>query len=74
MVYSIEEIKQWRKQEYDAGRPSSLDDFYRAKGVCLACKGRGDRLFGNGTYIRIVKCHECNGTGKAPAITKGTRK
>jgi len=25
--------------EHDAGRPSSLDDFYKAHGLCLHCRG-----------------------------------
>ena len=28
--YSIEEIKQWRQAEFEAGRPSRLQDFFNA--------------------------------------------
>jgi hypothetical protein len=44
--YDIPDIKRWRKTEYDAGRPSGLDDFFAAHGVCRACRGEGVQMIG----------------------------
>jgi hypothetical protein len=32
--FSLNAIKDWRTKEYDAGRPSGLQDFYRAHRIC----------------------------------------
>ena len=37
--YSLVGIKEWRTRELEAGRPSSLRDFYAAHGICAACGG-----------------------------------
>lgn len=39
--YEIEEAKRWRKVESEAGRPSSLADFFSAHGICPKCTGEG---------------------------------
>jgi hypothetical protein len=44
--YSIEAVKAWRTRESEAGRPSGLDDFYRAHGLCVECRGNGNKLLG----------------------------
>jgi len=44
--FSIQAVKEWRAQEFDAGRPSGLEDFYRAHGLCLDCRANGSRLLG----------------------------
>ena len=38
---SVEEIKEWRTREADAGRPSGLRDFYVAHGFCFDCRSAG---------------------------------
>ena len=74
-------IKRWRESEYDAGRPSSLDDFFRSHGLCPACRGQGVRMIGwsepSSDEIQIAEelnvdklplyetCSACAGTGKA---------
>jgi len=42
----FEQVKWWRERESKAGRPSSLDDFYRANRICVACRGLGKRVIG----------------------------
>src|SRR6266849_3384281 len=44
--YSIQTVKAWRAQELEAGKPSGLDDFYQAHGLCIECRGNGDKLLG----------------------------
>ena len=44
--YQIEDIKRWRKAEYDAGRPSGLDAFFAAHGICSTCRGEGVHMIG----------------------------
>lgn len=39
-------IKEWRAAEDDAGRPSSLADFYAAHGLCHPCHGSGTQMIG----------------------------
>ncbi len=43
---SIHEIKRWRETEYNAGRPSSLKDFYSSHGICMKCSGLGASMIG----------------------------
>ena len=38
---SLQEMKEWRTQEADAGRPSSFADLCRAFGLCVTCLGEG---------------------------------
>jgi hypothetical protein len=40
----LPEIRRWREQEYAAGRPSGLEDFFRTYGLCFTCKTTGTRL------------------------------
>jgi hypothetical protein len=44
--YKIEDVKRWRKAEYDAGRPSGLGDFYAAHGICPKCRSEGVHMIG----------------------------
>ena len=39
-------IKVWRTSEHDAGRPSSLEDFYKAHGICRDCRCLGFQISG----------------------------
>jgi hypothetical protein len=39
-------VREWREREYKAGRPSELDDFYRAHGICVVCGGHGKLVLG----------------------------
>ncbi len=38
---TLDAIKHWRSQAYDAGQPWGLDDFYTYLGLCINCHGRG---------------------------------
>jgi hypothetical protein len=42
----FEQVKWWRERESKAGRPSGLDDFYRANQICISCRGLGKRVIG----------------------------
>jgi excinuclease UvrABC ATPase subunit len=64
--YSIEEIKAWRKLQYEQGKPSSLRSFYIAHGSCPDCRGRGGWVRFMGETDRVdgfTECHFCKGTG-----------
>ena len=50
--------KEWRTTESQAGRPSSLNDFYAAHGICIQCRGGGV------TVDQRSFCQACGGTGK----------
>lgn len=66
-------IKAWRTGELDAGRPSSLEDYFRAHGFCAGCHGTGIARNGDGNGFKAVgwdgkvqlfeKCGMCGGTG-----------
>lgn len=43
---SVHQIRQWREGELAAGRPSSLEDFYREHGLCPNCRGEGVKMIG----------------------------
>ena len=43
---TINDIKLWRTIEYEAGRPSSLEDFYACHDICSECRGEGVRMIG----------------------------
>lgn len=47
-AYTIQAIKDWRENEYKAGRPSELADFYHAHSIdiCVDCGGQGTRVIG----------------------------
>jgi hypothetical protein len=76
---SINLIKDWRKCEFDAGRPSSLRDCYDAHGICSDCGGYGAQMIGwslpTPEEVRLGRepdddfpvysvCPSCKGTGK----------
>ena len=44
--YTLEGVKEWRAREHEAGRPSGLDDFLRAHGLCVECGGHGRLVVG----------------------------
>jgi hypothetical protein len=44
--FSLSQVKEWREKEHAAGRPSGLDDFYRAHSICVACGGHGWFIIG----------------------------
>jgi hypothetical protein len=63
----VHEIRHWREQEYDAGRPSGLEDYFRAHGLCFACKSSGTDPNATGLDgdVRLYSdCEVCGGTGK----------
>jgi hypothetical protein len=70
-VYTIQEIKSWREREHSAGRPSELEDFYRAQNLsytfCEACQSRGINVHPvdwDGDTPLFEQCEICGGTGK----------
>jgi hypothetical protein len=44
--FSIVEMREWREAEEVAGRPSAIDDFYAARGLCNDCGSNGARMIG----------------------------
>jgi hypothetical protein len=63
--FTIEDIKQWRKRQFEAGKPSNLKDFFDTHGLCSVCECTGVRLVGrddSGEPIWKV-CEVCEGTG-----------
>lgn len=44
--FTFSHVREWREKEYEAGRPSGLDDFYRAHGICVVCGGHGKLVLG----------------------------
>jgi hypothetical protein len=46
--FTIQQVKEWREKELKAGRPSGLEDFYRAHNIdiCVECSGQGTRAIG----------------------------
>jgi hypothetical protein len=72
--YAWAEIKEWRTKEFEAGRPSGLDDFCRAHGLCPECcatglarnaNGMGNRAIGWDGEVQLLEvCEVCAGTGK----------
>jgi hypothetical protein len=44
--FSPDAVKAWRQREHDEGRPSSLNDFYRAHGLCATCTSSGKTIVG----------------------------
>ena len=44
--FTFPQVREWREREYKAGRPSGLDDFYRARGICVVCGGHGKLVLG----------------------------
>ena len=44
--FTFQQVREWREREYNAGRASGLDDFFRAHGICVECGGHGQLVFG----------------------------
>ncbi len=44
--YGIGQVKQWRTEQSRAGKPSSLEDFFRAHGLCFNCHAVGQKISG----------------------------
>lgn len=44
--YSIEQVKQWRTEQDNARKPSTLEDFLRAHGLCVHCRSVGRHISG----------------------------
>ncbi len=44
--YSIEQVKQWRAEQSQAGKPSTLEDFFPAHGLCSNCHAVGKNISG----------------------------
>ena len=73
-------IKDWRTTEFEAGRPSSLTDYFRAHGLCPHCHGIGIARNENGIGYKAVgwdgktqlyeKCRICGGTGEPSKLTR----
>ena len=51
--FSPDAVKAWRQREHDEGRPSSLNDFYRAHGLCATCTGSGKTIVGVNWSMRL---------------------
>ncbi len=65
-LFSVQEIKDWREQEQNAGRPSGLEDFYCLHGLCWPCRSRGYNPAAvdmDGNLPLFEECDECGGTG-----------
>ena len=70
---SLNEMKEWRAREAEAGRPSSFADLCRAFGLCVNCLGEGVTYNDNGVGFKVVgidgdtrlfeRCPVCGGTG-----------
>lgn len=61
------EIKSWREKQQNAGRPSGLEDFFRAHGLCFSCKATGTDLTPvgwEGETPLYEPCQVCCGTGR----------
>lgn len=61
------EVKHWREQEHTAGRPSGLEDFYHAHGLCWVCRATGisaSPVDWDGEKRFYESCPVCGGTGK----------
>ena len=79
--FSIEQIRLWKKHEYEAGRESSLEDFYATNGLCFDCGSTGvqERGWSQSTEAELEAANEqgleelpiyhvcptCGGAGKA---------
>jgi hypothetical protein len=75
VTQSIEEIRAWRTNEAEAGRPSSFAAYCHQYGYCDACNAEGLVLNDNGIGFKLAGqdgnmplfelCPVCKGTGKA---------
>jgi hypothetical protein len=64
--YSLAVIKEWRRQEALAGRPSGLEDFVRAHGLCTGCRGQGLNFVADTNEWKI--CSICGGSGRGQPV------
>jgi hypothetical protein len=39
-------VRQWREAQFEAGQPSSLEDYDVAHGICSDCSGYGAKMIG----------------------------
>jgi hypothetical protein len=44
--YSIQQVKTWRAEQYELGRPSTFQDFFSIHGLCPDCYGLGEVISG----------------------------
>jgi hypothetical protein len=61
------EINRWREQQHDAGKPSEMENYFRAHGLCFACQSTGTdpRPVGwDGAVGLFLECRHCGGTGR----------
>jgi len=67
--FGLSVVKEWRGREANAGRPSSLEDFYRTHGLCFDCRCSGVIVTGFDEetleYLYGL-CLICKGTGRTP--------
>ena len=56
--YTLQTVKEWRTHEHEAGRPSALDDFFRAHGLCYQCRA-------NGRLVTGVRWRDSNGNERS---------
>jgi predicted RNase H-like HicB family nuclease len=65
--FSLHDIKAWRDRELAAGRPSRLDDYFSAHGICSACRCYGLQMTGWDEDAQAPLwsvCSACGGTGR----------
>jgi hypothetical protein len=65
--FSINVIKAWRTNEHEAGRPSSLEEFYKAHDICWDCRCLGFQITGYDESDKeqlFSVCPTCVGTGR----------
>jgi hypothetical protein len=65
-LFSVQEVKDWREQELNAGRPSGLEDFYLLHGLCWPCRSRGythTPVDPDGKQQLFEECEACGGKG-----------
>jgi hypothetical protein len=74
----IPQVKAWREREFDAGRPSDLQDYWNSQGsdFCSKCQSVGIAMVESDglTAFKAVgcegdvqfweECSECDGTGR----------
>lgn len=74
-LFSVQEVKDWREQEQNAGRPSGLEDFYRLHGLCWPCRSRGYTpapVDMDGNLPLFEECEACGSTGSVIHPTADT--
>ena len=70
---TLDEVKKWRTEEADAGRPSSFKAYCHSRGLCATCNAEGLILNENGIGFKLVGmdgnmplfelCPVCGGVG-----------